>query len=174
VAEAGLVIAETALLDAARVGRLMEERVAALQALMLELPAHLATLEAAADGRPAGRTAVLEASSLLLDTLYRGVLSPRTSVPRAFWTSPLGAAIARAHAQVVPDAEVVSQAEAAELLGVSREYISQLVEAGRVRTIVREAGATRSRVRPREMLYREGLAELKASLRREAKKEPTA
>lgn len=163
---------DAALLDAARVGRLMDARITALQGLLVELPAHLAMLEAAADGLPVGRDAVLQASSLILDTLYRGVLSPRASVPRDFWSSPLGKAIARAHTHVVPDAEVMSQAEAAEHLGVSREYVSHLVEAGRVPTIVREAGATRSRVRPREMLYREGLAELKASIRREAKKEP--
>jgi hypothetical protein len=71
----------------------------------------------------------------------------------------------------VPDDEVVHQAEAAQRLGVSREYVSQLVEAGRARTIVREAAAPRSRLRPREMLFRDGLDEIRARLKREARKE---
>lgn len=155
------------LLDAEHVSALIEARIARLAAIAQALPADLALLRAAAERRPVEREAVLRVTELILDNLYRGVLSPRALVPRDFWETPLGLAIARAHAHVVPDAEVVSQAEAAEALGVSREYISQLVEAGKVRTIVREASAPRSRLRPREMLYREGLRRLMAEPRRQ-------
>lgn len=161
------------LLDEAHVGTLIEERIQTLGSIAEELPGLLALLHAAAEGEPAGRDEVLRATGLILDNLYRGVLSPRATVPRDFWDSPFGLAIARAHARVVPDHEVVSQAEAAELLGVSREYISQLVEAGKARTIVREAAAPRSKLRPREMLYRDALGDLKAGLKREARKEAT-
>lgn len=161
------------LFDAEQVGALIDGRIATLQAIARELPAHLALIHGAAEGQPVAREDVLRATGLILDNLYRGVLSPRTTVPRDFWTSPLGLAIARAHSHVVPDDEVVSQAEAAELLGVSREYVSQLVEAGKVPTIVREAAAPRSKSRPREMLYRDGLEALRARPRREAPKEVT-
>jgi DNA-binding transcriptional regulator LsrR (DeoR family) len=67
---------------------------------------------------------------------------------------------------VVPDDEVVSQAEAAQRLGVSREYISQLVEAGKVKTIVREAAAPRSRKQPREMVFVEALEALRAEIKK--------
>ncbi|MFN3431847.1 MAG: hypothetical protein ACK46X_18075, partial [Candidatus Sericytochromatia bacterium] len=96
-----------------------------------------------------------------------GVLSPRPSVPRDFWGSPLGITIARAHTHVISDDEVMSQSEAAQELGVSREYISQLVEAGKVKTIVRDAAAPRSRRQPREMLYRDGLEVIRGQLRSE-------
>ena len=164
---------DNALLDAAHVTELIDARIENLEAIARELPAYLTLIHAAAAGRPVEREAVLYATGLILDNLYRGVLSPHANVPRDFWESPIGLAIARAHARVVPDAEVVSQAEAADLLGVSREYISQLVEAGRARTIVREAAALRSRLRPREMLYRDGLDDLKARLRRDSRKEVT-
>lgn len=159
------------LLDAAHVGTLIEGRIRTLGGIAEELPRLLGLIHAAAEGVPAGRADVLRATGLILDNLYRGVLSPRATVPRDFWGSPIGLAIARAHARVVPDGEVVSQAEAAELLGVSREYVSQLVEAGKARTIVREAAAPRSKVRPREMLYRDALGELKAGLKRDPRKE---
>lgn len=168
---AATTLASPTLLDPDRVGALIATRIATLQAIASGLPGHLAGIRAAADGGPADRQAVLEATSLILDNLYRGVLSPRTAVPRDFWESDLGLSIARAHARVVPDAEVVSQAEAAELLGVSREYVSQLVEAGRARTIVREAAAPRSPRKPREMLYRDGLDALRAGLRRDHRQE---
>jgi hypothetical protein len=159
------------LLDADRVEALIDERIRTLQGIARELPDHLALIHAAAAGTPVPREDLLRATGLILDNLYRGVLSPRATVPRDFWASAIGLAIARAHARVVPDDEVVSQAEAAELLGVSREYVSQLVEAGRARTIVREAAAPRSRLRPREMLFRDGLEEIRVRLKREARKE---
>lgn len=159
------------LLDAARVEALIEARIRTLQGITAELSSHLALIARAAAGEPVDREAVLRATELILGNLYRGVLSPRATVPKDFWESPIGLAIARAHAHVVPDAEVVSQAEAAELLGVSREYVSQLVEAGKARTIVREAAAPRSPRRPREMLFRDGLEPLKAGLRRDPRKE---
>ena len=157
------------LLDAPHVGTLIDDRITTLQRIAAELPALLATIAAAAAGEAVGRAEVLHATELILDNLYRGVLSPRATVPRDFWASPMGLAIARAHAHVVPDDEVMSQAEAAEALGVSREYVSQLVETGRAATIVREAAAPRSKRRPREMLYRAGLPALRAGLRRDAR-----
>ncbi|MNT89937.1 hypothetical protein D3C72_2307540 [compost metagenome] len=93
-------------------------------------------------------------------------------MPRDFWHSPLGQTIARAHTHVVSDEAVMSQAEAAAELGVSREYISQLVEAGKVKTIVREAAAPRSRRQPREMLYRDGLEAIRRQLRSERDRRP--
>ncbi len=160
-----------ALLDAPHVVALIEARVDALRGIAAELPDHLALIHAAAADQPVDREAVLRATGLILDNLYRGVLSPRATVPRDFWASPIGLAIARAHTHVVPDEAVMSQAEAAEELGVSREYVSQLVEAGRARTIVREAAAPRSPRRPREMLYRDGLDELRARRKRETSAE---
>ncbi|HEY9722453.1 MAG TPA: hypothetical protein V6D47_10580 [Oscillatoriaceae cyanobacterium] len=157
---------QAVLLDAGRVAELIDARIIGLQTIARELPEYLVLLQNAAEGRPVARDAVLHATGQILDILYRGVLSPRTAVSRDFWESPMGLAIARAHARVVPDGEVVSQAEAAELLGVSREYVSQLVEAGKVRTIVREASAPRSRLRPREMLYRDSLGDVLAKPRR--------
>ena len=141
---------------------LIAERIANLGLIAANLPTYLTIVEDAADGRPASREAVLEAIQLLLDNLYRGVLAHRVVVPGDFWRSPLGLAIARAHTAVVPAEEVVSQAEAAAILGISRESVSQLVEAGKVRTIVREAAAPRSRTQAREMIYRSELARLKA------------
>lgn len=158
--------ASPALLEADYVHALIQARIQKLALIADELPAYLAVIEEAAEGRAVARLAVLHASGLLLDNLYRGVLSPRISVPRDFWGSPLGRTMARAHAHVVPDAEVVSQAEAAQRLGVSREYISQLVEAGKVKTIVREAAAPRSRKQPREMLFVEALEALRTEIRK--------
>lgn len=162
---------EDVLLDAERVASLVDTRIRTLEGIAAELGSLLELIRRAAEGQNVPRDAVLRATGLILDNLYRGVLSPRAIVPRDFWESPLGLAIARAHTRVVPDAEVISQAEAAELLGVSREYVSQLVETGKARTIVREAAAPRSPRRPREMLFRDGLDALKAGLRRELRKE---
>jgi hypothetical protein len=144
---------------------LIQARIQKLTLIAAELPEYLRLIQAAANGEAVRREAVLRASELLMDNLYRGVLSPRMSVPRDFWGSSLGLMIARAHTHVVPDAEVVSQAEAAQLLGVSREYMSQLVESGKVSSIVREAAALRSRKQPREMLFRDNLEALKSQLR---------
>lgn len=153
--------------DAKRIQALIETRIAKLKTISAELLDYMGVIEAAATGQPVAREEVLRATGLILDNLYRGVLSPRLSVPRDFWSSPLGLTIARAHAHVVPDAEVISQADAAHALGISREYVSQLVESGKVKTIVREAAAPRSRKQPREMLYREGLETIRRQLRSE-------
>lgn len=164
--EHGETDASPALLEADFVQALIQARIQKLTLIADELPAYLALIEEAAEARPVSRQAVLHATGLILDNLYRGVLSPRVSVPRDFWDSPLGRTVARAHAHVVPDGEVVSQAEAAQRLGVSREYISQLVEAGRVKTIVREAAAPRSRKQPREMVFVDALEALRAEQKR--------
>jgi hypothetical protein len=153
--------------DAQHVQALIEARIEKLRTISTELPNYIALIEAAARGAEVEREAVLRATGLMLDNLYRGVLMPRPSVPRDFWNSPLGLTIARAHAHVVPDGEVMSQAEAASALGISREYVSQLVESGRVKTIVRDAAAPRSRKQPREMLYRDGIEAVRAMLRSE-------
>lgn len=152
---------------------LIQTRIEKLSMIASELPEYLDLIQAAAAGGSPPREAVLRATGLIMDNLYRGVLSPRMSVPRDFWTSSLGLMIARAHTQVVPDSEVLSQAEAAQWLGVSREYISQLVESGRVATIVREAAALRSRKQPREMLFRDSLESLKRQLRSDTKRRRT-
>jgi hypothetical protein len=160
--------------DAKHVQALIEARIEKLRTISAGLPDYIALIEAAAAGAPADRAAVLQATSLILDNLYRGVLSPRPSVPRDFWSSPLGLTIARAHTHVVPDGEVLSQAEAASALGVSREYVSQLVESGKVKTIVRDAAAPRSRKQPREMLYRDGLEAIRRQLRSEKERRTEA
>lgn len=153
--------------DASRVQALIAGRIEKLLTISAGLPDYMALIEEAAAGRPVACETVLAATSLILDNLYRGVLSPRPSVPRDFWSSPLGLTIARAHTHVVADDQVMSQSEAAQELGVSREYISQLVEAGKVKTIVRDAAAPRSRRQPREMLYRDGLEVIRRQLRTE-------
>lgn len=149
------------LLDDRRLEELILARINNLRTILEELPSNLALIESAATGDLVEREHVLGATRLILDNLYRGLLSPRMAVSKEFWGSPLGRAIARAHAHVVDDEEVMSQAEAAHVLGVSREYISQLVESGRVRTIVRDAAAPRSRKQPREMLFRSSVEALK-------------
>lgn len=148
------------LLDDQRLDTLIRSRIDNLQAIAETLPVHMALIEAAASGVPVDRELLLRTTGLLLENLSSGLLSPRIAVSRDFWGSPLGAAIARAHARVVGDDEVMSQAEAAHALGVSREYVSQLVETGRVRTIVREAAAPRSRKQPREMVFRSSVEAL--------------
>lgn len=153
--------------DAKHVQALIEARIENLRTIWAGLPGYIALIEAAAAGAQVDRVAVLHASGLILDNLYRGVLSPRPNVPRDFWSSSLGLTIARAHTHVVPDGEVVSQAEAASALGISREYVSQLVESGKVKTIVRDAAAPRSRKQPREMLFRDGLEAIRRQLRSE-------
>lgn len=150
------------LIDADHLRGLIRGRVNNLEAISAEIAEHLALIERAAKGETVERERVLHATGLILDNLYRGLLSPRVTVPKDFWHSPLGLAIARAHAHVIRDDEVMSQAEAAHALGVSREYVSQLVEAGKVATVVREASAPRSRKQPREMLYRSSVERLKA------------
>lgn len=158
--------------DAIHIQELIAARVEKLHTIHAELPDYMTLIRSAAAGEPTDRDAVLRATGLILDNLYRGVLSPRLSVPRDFWTSTLGLTIARAHAHVVHDEEVMSQAEAAHELGISREYVSQLVEAGKVKTIVRDAAAPRSRRQPREMIYRHDLESLRRQLRSEAKRQP--
>lgn len=148
---------------------LIQQRIENLRTIAEGLETQLATIESAAAGQPASREEVLFATDLILENLYRGLLSPRPLVPKDFWQSPLGLAIARAHTRVIHDEEVMSQAEAAQVLGVSREYISQLVEGGKVATVVREAAAPRSRKQPREMLYRSTVENLKAHVRAEAR-----
>ena len=160
--------------NASRIQALIAGRIEKLLTISSSLPDYMALIQAAAEGKPVEREAVLHATGLILDNLYRGVLSPRVSVPRDFWHSPLGQTIARAHTHVVGDEAVMSQAEAAAELGVSREYISQLVEAGKVKTIVREAAAPRSRRQPREMLYRDGLEAVRRQLRTERERRPEA
>jgi hypothetical protein len=158
------------LIDADELRHLIRGRVQNLETIASEISSHLDLIDRAARGLPVEREHVLHATGLILDNLYRGLLSPRMNVPKDFWFSPLGLAIARAHAHVIRDDEVMSQADAAHALGVSREYISQLVESGKVATIVREAAAPRSRKQPREMLYRssvERLASLERSPRRQ-------
>lgn len=142
------------LIDAEQLRSLIRKRVQNLETISSEIAEHLDLIDRAARGLPVDREQVLHATGLILDNLYRGLMSPRMTVPKDFWFSPLGLAIARAHAHVIRDDEVMSQAEAAHQLGVSREYISQLVESGKVATVVREAAALRSRKQPREMLYR--------------------
>lgn len=148
------------LTDAENLRQLIVERVRNLQRISSELSHYLDVIDRAAQGLPADRAEVLHATGLILDNLYRGLLSPRMTVPRDFWFSPLGLSIARAHAYVIRDDEVVSQAEAAQVLGVSREYVSHLVESGKVASVVREAAAPRSRKQPREMLYRSSVESL--------------
>lgn len=149
---------------------LIETRIQTLTTIAAELPELLELIQAAAAGASVPRDAVLRATGLIMDNLYRGVLSPRMSVPRDFWGSSLGLTIARAHTFVVPDQEVISQSEAAQLLGISREYMSQLVESGKVASIVREAAALRSRKQPREMLFRDSLEALRGQLRSDTKR----
>jgi hypothetical protein len=153
------------LLDAENLRHLIRGRIRNLEAISSEVSDHMGLIERAARGEPVERQAILAATSLILDNLYRGLLSPRVSVPKDFWHSPLGLAIARAHTQVISDDEVMSQADAAQALRVSREYISQLVESGKVATVVREASAPRSRKQPREMLYRSSVEHLRAQER---------
>jgi hypothetical protein len=160
--------------DAKHIQGLIEARIENLRTISAGLPGYIALIEAAAAGERLERSAVLQATGLILDNLYRGVLSPRPSVPRDFWSSPLGLTIARAHTHVVPDSEVISQAEAASALGISREYVSQLVESGKVQTIVRDAAAPRSRKQPREMLYRDGLEAIRRQLRSEKERRTEA
>lgn len=136
-------------------------RVQNLERISFELPQYVDLIERAARGETVDREAVLHATGLILDNLYRGLLSPRVSVPKDFWLSPLGLAIARAHSHVIRADEVMSQAEAAHALGVSREYVSQLVETGKVATVVRDAAAPRSRKQPREMLFRSSVAAIR-------------
>jgi hypothetical protein len=154
------------LIDADHLRQLIRGRVHNLEEISAEIGNHLALIDRAAKGEPVDRDEVLRATGLILDNLYRGLLSPRMAVPKDFWFSPLGLAIARAHAHVIHDDEVMSQADAAHELGVSREYISQLVESGKVATVVREAAAPRSRKQPREMLYRSSVERLRAQERR--------
>jgi predicted DNA-binding protein (UPF0251 family) len=159
------------LIDADHLRQLIRGRVHNLEGISSEIGNHLALIDRAAEGEPVDRDEVLRATGLILDNLYRGLLSPRMTVPKDFWLSPLGLAIARAHAHVIRDDEVMSQAEAAHALGVSREYISQLVESGKVATVVREASAPRSRKQPREMLYRSSVEQLRRLERRYRQKE---
>lgn len=154
------------LIDANELRSLILGRIHNLEAIGSEISDHLALIERAARGEAVDRDRVLDATGLILDNLYRGLLSPRVTVPKDFWYSPLGLAIARAHANVIRDDEVMSQADAAHALGVSREYISQLVESGKVATIVREAAAPRSRKQPREMIFRTSVDQLRAIERR--------
>lgn len=154
-------------LDASLLQRSIEDHVGHLVRIAAALPENLALIEAAAAGKAVDREQVLTTTGQVLEYLCRGLLSPRISVPKDFWFSPLGLSIARAHAQVITDAEVMSQAEAAQHLGVSREYISQLVEGGKVATVVREAAAPRSRKQPREMLYRASVDALRPLIRSE-------
>lgn len=149
------------LIDADDLRSLIRGRIHNLEAISSELSEHLALIGRAAKGEPVDRDHVLHATGLILDNLYRGLLSPRVTVPKDFWHSPMGLAIARAHANVIRDDEVMSQADAAHALGVSREYISQLVEAGKVATVVREASAPRSRKQPREMIFRSSVEHLR-------------
>lgn len=153
------------LIDSNQLRQLIRTRMQNLDAISSELDLHLALIDRAARGETVERDQVLHATGLILDNLYRGLLSPRMTVPKDFWFSPLGLAIARAHAHVIHDDEVMSQAEAAHTLGVSREYISQLVESGKVPTVVREAAAPRSRKQPREMLYRGTVEHLRSQER---------
>ncbi len=152
------------LLDSVELQQLIYQRINNLQAILEALPEHLAIIENAAEGQPVEREKVLASSHLILDNLYRGLLSPRICVDKDFWASPLGLTIARAHTNVIRDEDVISQAEAAHLLSVSREYISHLVENGKVPTVVRDAKALRSRKQPREMLYLQGLEALKEKM----------
>lgn len=153
--------------DAASLQRSIEDHIGHMTRIAAALPESLALIEAAAAGQAVDREKVLTTTGLVLEYLCRGLLSPRISVPKDFWFSPLGLSIARAHAQVIGDLEVMSQAEAAQHLGVSREYISQLVEGGKVATVVREAAAPRSRKQPREMLYRASVDALRPLIRSE-------
>lgn len=150
------------MLDANHLRAMIRGRIENLEAISTDLATHLELIERAALGEAVDREAVLQATGLILDNLYRGLLSPRMAVPRDFWSSALGLAIARAHTHVIHDHEVMSQAEAALALHVSREYVSHLVETGKVPTIVREAAAPRSRKRPREMLFRSSVEALLA------------
>lgn len=159
------------LLDSEALKALIRGRIRNLEEISSDLTAHLAIIEQAARGEAVDRERVLHATGLILDNLYRGLLSPRVSVPKDFWSSPLGLAIARAHAHVIHDDEVMSQADAAHTLQVSREYVSHLVEAGKVATVVREASAQRSRKQPREMLFRTGVEDLLAQRITEARHE---
>ncbi|MNR92016.1 hypothetical protein D3C72_230360 [compost metagenome] len=159
------------LIDADELRRLIRGRIHNLEAIGSELSEQLALIDLAAKGEPVERDLVLRATALILDNLYRGLLSPRMTVPKDFWHSPLGLAIARAHAQVIRDDEVMSQADAAHALGVSREYISQLVESGKVATVVREASAPRSRKQPREMIFRSAIDHLRSLERRARQRE---
>jgi hypothetical protein len=154
-----------ALLDAGELQELLRSRIQRMRLIADELPVHLARIARAAEGRAADREEVLSSTGAILEYLCRGPLSPQLSVPKEFWLSSIGLMIARAHAQVVGDDEVMSQAEAAQSLGVSREYISQLVEGGRVATVVREAAAPRSRKQPREMVYRASVEALRPLIR---------
>ena len=120
-------------LDPAHLEALIAERIANLGLIAANLPTYLTIVEDAADGRPASREAVLEATQLLLDNLYRGVLAHRVVVPGDFWRSPLGLAIARAHTAVVPAEEVVSQAEAAAMLNVSEKAVETRLYRARIR-----------------------------------------
>ncbi len=153
-------------IDADHLRTMIRTRIHNLEAISAEISQHLEVIDRAARGEAVDRAQVLHATNLILDNLYRGLLSPRMTVPKDFWTSPLGLAIARAHANVIHDDEVMSQADAAHALGVSREYISQLVESGKVATVVREASAPRSRLQPREMLYRTSVERLRSQERR--------
>lgn len=159
------------LIDANELRSLIRGRIQNLETIGSEISDHLLLIDRAARGEPVDRDRVLHATGLILDNLYRGLLSPRVTVPKDFWFSSLGLAIARAHANVIRDDEVMSQAEAAHALGVSREYISQLVEAGKVATVVREAAAPRSRKQPREMLFRSSVDLLRRLERRARPKE---
>lgn len=153
------------MLDAHHLRAMIRGRIQNLEAISTDLAACLDLIEQAAQGNAVDRETVLKATGLILDNLYRGLLSPRMTVPRDFWSSTLGIAIARAHTHVIHDHEVMSQAEAALALNVSREYVSHLVETGKVPTIVREAAAPRSRKRPREMLFRSSVEALLAQAR---------
>lgn len=154
-------------LDADHLQRAIQDHIAHLSRIADSLPEQVALIEAAAAGKPTDRDAILATTSGILSYLCRGLLSPKVDVPKDFWFTPLGLTIARAHARVIADDEVMSQAEAAQHLGVSREYISQLVESGKVATVVREAAAPRSRKQPREMLYRASVEALRPSIRSE-------
>lgn len=158
-------------IDADQLRQMIRGRIHNLEAISSELATHLDVIDRASRTEPVDREQVLRATGLILDNLYRGLLSPRMSVPKDFWLSPLGLAIARAHTHVIRDDEVMSQAEAAQALGVSREYVSQLVESGKVATVVREAAAPRSRRQPREMLYRSSVELLRRQDRRARQKE---
>lgn len=154
-------------LDVAKLQDAIREHVTHLIRIADALPAQMALLEAAAAGQAVDRTEILTTTRAILNYVCRGIMSPKVDVPKEFWLTPLGLAIARAHTRVIADAEVMSQAEAAQFLGVSREYISQLVEGGKVATVVREAAAPRSRKQPREMLYRASVEALRPSIRSE-------
>ena len=159
------------LIDANELRSLIRGRIQNLETIGTEISDHLALIDRAARGETVDRDHVLHATGLILDNLYRGLLSPRVTVPKDFWFSALGLAIARAHAHVIRDDEVMSQADAAHALGVSREYISQLVESGKVATVVREAAAPRSRKQPREMIFRSSVDQLRRLERRVRPKE---